>query len=191
MILSILIPTLPEPHRILFLKDMVANLNFQISALGLNDQVEIIIDDRDHKVTTGEKRNDLMDRATGKYTWYVDEDDYLFPYAIEEIIEASKKDPDVICFNGFMTTDGKDRVDFELRLGHPYCATQRDGKEFYLRFPNHIVPMKREKIKHIRFRHVTLGEDYPWAQKINDLGLLKTQEIIDKDIYHYRCRSVK
>jgi hypothetical protein len=88
-----------------------------------------------------------------------------------------------------MTTNGANRVDWEIRLGHPYEATTRDGKEFYLRFPNHIVPIKREKALQVKFPDVTMGEDYAWAKKIHDQKLLKTEYIIDRIIYHYDYRT--
>jgi len=190
MILSILIPTLPTPENKKFLNELMNNIFNQIKEKNYSD-VEILTDPRGKEISTGEKRNSLIKRATGDYTWFIDDDDFIFDYAIEDILVAAQSSPDVICFNGFMTTDGEKRVDFELRLGHPYCATQKDGKEYYLRFPNHIVPMRREKIKDILFENITQGEDYKWAKKINDLGLLKTQVVIDKNIYHYRYRSKK
>ncbi len=191
MILSILIPTLPEEKH--FLKELIININSQIVEHIPQGwlKVEILTDNRGREVSTGEKRNDLIQKARGIYTWFVDCDDFIFDYAIKDILDAAKHSPDVICFDGFMTTDGEQRVDFELRLGHPYKAIIKDGKEYYLRFPNHIVPMKRELIKNVLFEHVTIGEDYKWAKKINDLGLLETQAVINKKIYHYRYRSKK
>ena len=186
MILSILIPTLPE--RIPYFAKLMANLSSQIKVDALEDMVEIISDSRDRQTTTGEKRNDLIEKANGVYVWHVDDDDYIFDYALVEIIEASKTNPDVICFNGYMTTQGVNRVDFELRLGHPYCATVRDGKQIYLRYPNHIVPIKKECIKDIPFKSITIGEDFDWATRVRDSGVLKTEAIIDKDIYHYQFR---
>lgn len=186
--LSILIPTLPErAHYFKTMRDAILN-----SCPGdYADSIEIISDDRPRGITTGEKRNDLLKKAQGIYTWFVDDDDELSFFAIQKVYEASLKNPDVICFNGFMTTDGEKRVDWEIRLGHPYEATEKDGKEYYLRFPNHISPMKREHALKASFPPITMGEDYQWAKALNDLGALKTQEIIDEDIYHYKYRTNK
>jgi glycosyltransferase involved in cell wall biosynthesis len=188
MILSILIPTLLEREH--FLNEMLANLYIQIKEFG-NDKVEILLDARGKNITTGQKRNDLLGKAKGEYVWFVDDDDYIFPYAIEEIIKATKKNPDVIGINGMMTTDGKSQVDWEIRIGHPYKAVKKDGKEYYLRHPNHITPMKREHAIRVKFPAKTVFEDYEWAKALNDAGYLKTQEIIDKPVYHYRCRTKK
>ncbi len=188
-ILSILIPTLPERKH--FFDEICSDIINQAAKINCSHLVEIVSDDRIRgaSATTGRKRNDLTARAKGVYTWHIDDDDAILDTAIEDVLKAAESNPDVIVFNGFMTTDGAKRVDFELRLGHPYCAIEKDGKEYYLRFPNHITVMKRELIKDILFDDVTVGEDYAWAKKINDLGILKTQEIIDKPIYYYRCRT--
>jgi hypothetical protein len=186
--LSILIPTLPERKSFFNqMRDSIINR----CPFEYLESIEILSDDRPRGVTTGEKRNDLVSRAQGKYVWHVDDDDELAPYAIAEVYEATLQDPDVVCFNGYMTTDGKNRVDWEIRLGHPYDKTYRDGKEYYLRFPNHISPMKREHAIRVKFPAKTHGEDYAFAKELNDLGLLKTQVIIEKPIYHYKYRSKK
>jgi glycosyltransferase involved in cell wall biosynthesis len=187
MILSILIPTLLEREH--FLNEMLTNLYKQIG--DNKDKVEILIDARGRNFTTGTKRNDLLSKATGKYVWFIDDDDFIYPYAIEETLKACEKNPDVIGINGIMTTDGKNQVDWEIRLGHPYKSVQKNGKEYYLRHPNHITPMKREHAIRVKFPNKTVFEDYEWAKSMNDAGYLKTQEIIDKPVYHYRCRTKK
>lgn len=187
MRLSILIPTLPD--RVHFLNELTCNLNIQISKC--DEEVEIITDWRGRGITTGEKRNALLARSTGQYVWFVDDDDEILPDALKNILNASKKYPDVIGINGFMTTDGKDRVDWEIRLGHPYGVTIKDGKDYYLRHPNHITPMKRIYASSIKFPHITMSEDYQWAIALKESGLLKTQEIIEEPIYHYRFRTIK
>jgi glycosyltransferase involved in cell wall biosynthesis len=185
MILSILVCTLPER------KEIWQKLFIYLQAIcpieAKNATVEIIYNEWDRTKTTGEKRNELIAAAKGKYIVFLDDDDWVPEYYITEILKAAESEPDVITFNGYMTTDGAQRVDFKLRLGEKYEA--RGG--IYYRFPNHIVPMKRELVKDVKFEHITLGEDYKWAKQINDLGLLKTEEVIDKDMYHYQFISKK
>lgn len=187
MILSILIPTLPERKH--FFEEITKEINRQM--FRFLDKVEWIKDDRGREFTTGRKRNDLLEKARGKYVWFVDDDDMIYPYAIEDILNAAEKNPDVIGINGIMTTDGVKQIDWEIRLGHQYKAIQKDGKEYYIRFPNHITPMKREHAIRVKFPDKTVFEDYEWAKTLNEAGYLKTQEIIDKPMYHYQCRTKK
>lgn len=189
MILSILIPTLPERKK--FLDEMLTNISEQLYRIGAWDKVEVLTDDRDRSFTTGFKRNELLRTATGKYVWFVDDDDYIYPYAIEDILKAVEGNPDVVGINGIMTTDGANQIDWEIRIGHEYKAVKRNGKEYYLRFPNHITPMKREHAVRVKFPNKVVFEDYEWAEQLNRAGYLKTQEVIEKPLYHYRCRTKK
>ncbi|HYG51719.1 MAG TPA: hypothetical protein VD905_12490, partial [Flavobacteriales bacterium] len=117
--------------------------------------------------------------------------DYIFPGAIDKILQAAKHNPDVIGIDGIMTSDGANERGWEIRLEHPYCATTRNGKEFYLRWPNHITPIKRVHAMQIPFPDKTIHEDYEWSVALKNSGLLKTQIVVDGLIYHYRERSKK
>lgn len=192
MILSICIPTLPE--RRAFLIDLIDNLHQQI--FRIPDKVELLFDPRaraeeENGCTTGEKRNALNKLARGQYVWHVDDDDFIFPNAIASILKAAESGPDVIGINGIMTSDGLNERGWEIRLGHPYEATVRDGKEFYLRWPNHITPIKKNIATQILFPDKTIREDYEWSLALKESGLLKTQEVAEGLIYHYRERSKK
>jgi GT2 family glycosyltransferase len=149
--------------------------------------VEIIIDRTPRGASsTGQKRNWLyFDRAVGKYVVCIDDDDMVPDYYVDRILKAAEQDPDVITFIGWMTSNGENKVDFVLRLGEKYEF--RDGK--YYRFPNHIVPMKRERILNFRFPDKIRGEDSDFAYAINDAGVLKTEVHIPEDMYFYLERS--
>jgi glycosyltransferase involved in cell wall biosynthesis len=188
MILSILIPSLESRKE--FLNQMLFNLHTQITELSAWDKIEVLTDERSH-LSTGVKRNSLLNRAEGKHSWFVDDDDEIIKSALSLILNGLNSNPDVIGINGWMTTDDENRVDWEMKLENPYCATTRDGKEFYLRFPNHIAVMRTEIAKQVKFPDLTMGEDYAWAKEIHDRKLLKTEVIIEEPIYHYKFRSKK
>lgn len=178
MKLSILIPTLPERYPMLAV--LLEHLGKQ--AEKYPNQVEILIDDRGREITTGQKRNDLLQKAKGLYVVFVDDDDWVMDYYIEEIMKAIATEPDVLSIKGYMTTNGTNRVDWKIYLGADYIA--RDG--IYHRFPNHITPMKTSAAKQVLFPKVSYGEDYAWACALRDSGLLKTEVAIDKEMYHYK-----
>lgn len=178
MKLSILICSLPERAHHL------ANL---MSTLSLRDGVEIICDNRPRNVPTGVKRNDLIARAKGEYVCFVDDDDWVEPSYIEDILAAIEQSPDVITFKGWMTTDGLHPVDWCIRLGEKYEArTDPDGITRYYRFPNHLCPIKKSIASSFTFPAVWQGEDYAWAKAIHDARVLKTEVHIDKRLYYYR-----
>lgn len=177
--LSILIPTLKD--RALKYNRLVSELHSQIYKLNLHDAVEILTDDRNRSITTGEKRNDLIANAKGLYTVFIDDDDIISNDYLEQIFKAIETSPDVITFKGFMTTNGTDRYNFELKLNLKYTTINKT----HYRFPNHLCPMKRSLIKDVKFEHITLQEDIRWATKIRDLGLLKNEYHINNELYHY------
>lgn len=148
-------------------------------------EIEILglIDARES--TTGAKRNKLLAEAKGKYTVFIDDDDLVSETYVSDILEAAKSDTDAIVFKGWMTTNGKDKRNFELSKDHPY--TTKD--DVYLRYPNHIVPIRATIAKQFKFPDKTYGEDYAWATAIHNSGLIKTETRIDKELYFYLFRK--
>lgn len=185
MKLSILIPTLPD--RAYLLKRLMNILNPQVT-----NEVDILIDDRDRLIPTGRKRNELIQRASGEYFCFVDDDDMVRPFYISELLKAIESSPDVVTFCGWMTTNGMNRVDWVIKLGENYEARKdQDGVTRYYRFPNHLCPMKRSKVADIKFQEIYLGEDYAWAYEINKRDRLKTSVHIPLQLYHYDYKTLK
>lgn len=178
MKLSILIPTLPE--RIVLFANLVEKLCKQGEQFP--GEVEILSDDRGREISTGQKRNELLQRAQGKYTVFVDDDDDVPEYYVAEIIKAIETDCDVMAINGMMTTNGTNIIYWNIYLGADYVL--RDG--IYHRFPNHITPMKREHAIQVEFPNLSFGEDYAWACALRDKFLLRKETVIEKSMYHYQ-----
>ena len=180
--LSILIPSLQSRS---------GSLKTLLSLIGSHEEVEVLTHIDDGRISTGNKRNQLIEKAQGKYVAFCDDDDAITDKYIPSILEAAKENPDVICFKGWMTVNGINRKDFLFDITYPYTAVQIDGKQVYLRYHNHLCPIKREIASKVLFPNKTLGEDYEWATKLHDMKLLKTEEKISKYIYHYQYKSFK
>lgn len=202
MKLSILIPTLHK--RKAMLDKLISFLKNQIESNNLTTEVEIL-SDHNARITTGAKRNTLLKKAKGDYVIFLDDDDWVHDDYVKELVNAIRKDPDVITFNGYMTTDGAKRVDFTLFLGGKYQAKKNSrGIEYYERFPNHIVCFRRKIAIKYKFPDITHGEDIVWACNVNGhtykngeiiynthQSPLNTSVHIDKDMYHYRYVTKK
>lgn len=178
--LAILICTLPERadklHRLLsVLKPQVSNYL---------DQVYYSVHDAGRTMPTGRKRNELINQTQSDYFVFIDDDDVVSTHYVHFILEAMKQNPDVITFNGWMTTNGQDRRNWTIKLGSDY----KEENGHYYRWPNHIVPMRREAVRGVMFPEIWQQEDYLWSKKIRDLGLLKTSVHIDRDLYWYDCQ---
>ena len=183
MKLSILIPTLPQRSN--FLRRITSILQPQINRH--HGLVELKINDAGKSMSTGMKRNLLIENSTGEYFVQIDDDDQVPNYYVDEIMNAIDKLPDVITFIGYMTTDGANRRNFTIKLGEKY----EDRNGHYYRFPNHICAYRRQVVRGVQFPNITIGEDYEWALQVRNKKLLRSEVHIDKEMYHYMFRSRK
>lgn len=204
-LLSICIPTLPVRYGML--ARLLREIHYQVNECGATELVEILTDDA-VGTHVGMKRRVLYMKAKGKYICCVDDDDTIYPYYIKEILAAIESDPDVVGTNGIMTWDGRREQKWFISIKNPYEAQTRfDGSVVYARFPNHLSPVRAAIARQFPFIDVKIAEDYDYAKKLNDSGLLKTevcigttleQWMIDrtlhaphKPLYHYRFVSNK
>lgn len=180
MILSILICTLPE--RAESLKRLTNILQPQLTS-----EVEIKLHDAGRSMSTGEKRNQLIENCNGDYFCFIDDDDWVPMYYVDELKKAINQNPDVITFNGWMTTDGQRRENFVIKLNERY--EQRNG--VYYRYPNHLCCFKKSVVEGTKFMPIYVREDYEWATAIHNRKLLKSEVHIDLDMYHYQFSTKK
>jgi glycosyltransferase involved in cell wall biosynthesis len=180
--LSILIPYL-ERRDSITLKALVDEIQNQCEIF---KEVDLILLGDNGEQTTGAKRNRLLEFVETPYIWFVDADDMILPGAIQAILKALKSEPDCVAINGYMTTNGKNRVDWFIARDNPYEAAKRDGKEVYLRWTNHITPIKTEIAWQIKFPDKSQREDYEWSVALKKSGLLKTEVEVKIPVYHYQ-----
>jgi hypothetical protein len=179
--LSVLIPTLPESKH--YLDRILGDLGT------IPEGVELVIDARDRGIPTGTKRNDMIQRAKGTHVVHVDCDDRVDPQYINLILEALKSDPDCVTFCGTYVDviNNNYKQDWTIKLGEKYEAR---GNHIY-RWPNHLAVMRKSLIERVKFPDVWRGEDYTWSKQIAEMGLLKTEVHIPKQLYHYLFISNK
>lgn len=195
--LSILIPGLP--HRKEVRENLLAGLIPQcgdemyresadiahcVMERIIFEHVEILtlIDDKQH--STGAKRNMLIDLANGEYIAFIDDDDQVSEHYVFAILKALKTSPDCVGFQGWITTDGIKRIDWELSKDLPDRTVVRHGRTFYERRTNHLCPVRREIALQAGFPDKSNAEDKAYAEKLNPL--LKTEVKISDLLYHYK-----
>lgn len=183
MTFLILICTLPE--RATILKRLTKSLDKQKEKY--NGLVDYKIHDAGRSMSTGRKRNQLIEQSQSDYFSFVDDDDMVSDVYVDSIMNVLPSNPDVVTFCGYMTTNGTHRRGFTIKLGSRY--EERNGH--YFRFPNHLCVFKREKVNMIKFPELWAQEDFKWAKQIHERRLLKTEVHIDKDLYWYDYISTK
>lgn len=176
MTLSILICTIPKRRDML--ERLVKSLNFQ--QIPYEKQVEIMFDNGGGSV--GSKRQKLIEAAKTDYIVFIDDDDLVPTDYISSILLALKSEPDVIGFLGWITTNGRNQKQFKISKDCDYVDT---GKR-YERFNNHLSPIKRSIALQIGYKDMTFQEDYDYAVRLRESGLIKTEVFIPKSLYFYR-----
>lgn len=152
-------------------------------ALAGGGRVVQILWDRRMGISTGRKRQWLLERSQGKMIVFFDDDDWPAEDYIWQILQAMARMPDADCIGmqGWMTTDGQNREDW--RISKDYFTWYKQGGMYY-RTPNHISPVRRDIALRVGFPDKYVGEDYDYSMGI--LPLLKKEVKIEKDMYHYR-----
>lgn len=132
-------------------------------------------------ISIGEKRQMLLDKATGKYIAYCDDDDSITYRYIPALLEAIKSKKDVITFLQMATIDGnKTVVNFDLNHKENEVFVT-DG--ITQRMPFHVCAFKRSLAVKEQFEPINWGEDWEWCERV--LKRVKTQHKIEEVLHIY------
>jgi len=174
MKLSILICTIPKRKNLL--DRLLAILSSQLTA-----DVEVLLDNSD-KDTIGYKRNVLLQRATGRYLCFIDDDDTVSPDYVSKILAGLANSPDCCSLNGIMTINGTNPKQFVHSIDYSHYFEKGN---IYYRPPNHLNVIRADIAKIFRFPEKNRFEDTDWAMQICRSGAIKTEHKIEGIIYYY------
>lgn len=179
MILSILIASLQSRQYQLNL--LLEELHRQV---GDTADIEVLTEIDNREISTGAKRNMLLQRATGKYIIFIDDDDWPEPCYVAELMKAAESDADCFAINGWITTNGHNKINWALSKDY-----ENHGTSFYYRKTNHITAVKRELALQAGFPDKSNAEDKAYSDKV--APLCKTEYKIIPPMYHYRFSTHK
>jgi len=182
-LLSVLIATMPSR------KDMFTSLTSKLlcQVSKYESSVELLYDDT-MGINIGDKRNQLLQRANGLFSVFVDDDDDVSYNYIELIIEAIRSDPkaDAIGIRGSISFNGLSEK--KWIISGKYKGWYEENNVYY-RTHNHISPVKTELARLVGFPSKSHGEDYDYSMAL--LPHIKTEVFIDSEIYHYKYIAKK
>jgi len=184
MKLSILIPTL-ESRKIKY-----DRLRSVLSLQKTND-IEILCHNDNGALTIGAKRNELLDKASGEYVCFIDDDDDISKDYIKIALEGIASKKDCVSLRGVITWNGINPEIFEHSIRYNKYKTNDTGAIRYERFPNHLNIIKSSIAKQFKFPETNHGEDTDWATQIFKSGLIKTEHYVDTVTYHYQFKTNK
>jgi glycosyltransferase involved in cell wall biosynthesis len=181
MILSILTPSVPS--RLELLAKLCAEVQKQIGELAVEHLV--LIDNR--RRTIGEKRDALLRAARGRYVAFVDDDDWIRPDYVRELLTAAESNPDVITFVQESTVDGaKGLVEFHLGSPNEPFRPFEDGVT--RRNAWHVCAWRRTLAIQSHFPAINYGEDWAFAAPLCALPNLRETHISNV-LHEYRHSS--
>ena len=172
-------------------EDLRSNLIATLASQYIGDDVEIIVEQDDGTMTTGAKRNLLLDKAKGEYVAFVDDDDVVSSDYVLKLLTAIENCPDCCSLLGVITEDGENPLTFEHSIEYSEWKTVSNSYVTYERPPNHLNCIKSSIAKQFRFPEKDFGEDKDWSMAIQKSGLIRTEAYVPGVLYHYNFKSKK
>ncbi len=176
--LSILTPAVPS--RLAQVEKLCAELARQI---GLGPVEHLVLIDNKRR-TVGGKRDALLRVARGHYVAFVDDDDWIAPDYVAELLAVTPTDHDVITFRQHSTINGQEG-EIRFGLGNPNEEFKAGGVA--LRNAWHICAWRRALAICSHFPASNYGEDWAFAEPL--CRIAKTSTHIDKVLHYYRHDS--
>jgi len=179
--LSILVLTIPNRISTFFLR-LLNSLEEQSKDY---DNIEILCLYDNRVKTVGEKRNILLEAASGRFLVFIDDDDRISNDYVESIMGAIQNNPsaDCIVFDCITTIDN-DRVQY-CKYSIEYDYTEWDDQ--WRGKPAHTMVWRSDIAKKCKYISTNYGEDIDWVKRacIN----VKQEVRIDKVLYFYDFNS--
>ena len=177
-LLSVLIASVPRripmPFSALFTKLCHQAEGWPVEVLGFADN---------RRRTLGEKMNDLLALARGRYTVFVDDDDDVEAFFISYIVKTIMQNPEVDVINYRI------RVSLPDGDGYVYPALENPNEEFgydkiTLRKPLQTSVWRAALSKAAKWPSGQYNVDAAWGAQL--WAVAKTQAYIPETLYHYR-----
>lgn len=183
MDISILIPTLRQREHLF--AEVLAEIQRQVRETP-EIRAEVLWESDTGELTLGQKRNVLMDRCSGKYHCFIDDDDVLAPDYLKSFVPMiqSKQDYDCASFVGAHYYKGKFNKLFHHSMDYPGWYELSD------RFIRGITPMnliRTSIVRSLRYADIRNIEDREFSERLMKSGLLKSEFKLPPNypIYHY------
>lgn len=185
--LSILIRTLETRS------DLLQKVMDGLDAQQGRDRVQVLVSRDNGAATRGAKCQSLIERATGDFVVFRDDDDEVPEDYIPTILEACKEGVDCIGYEfacyGYHKSGKMELAAVSNKYRH--WASNVAGYA-YVRHTHHLVPVRREHALRAGFDvNKDHGEDYAYSMRLRDLRILKNEVFIRRPMYIVRFNPNK
>lgn len=149
-------------------------------------RVEVLWESDNGELTLGQKRNVLMDRCTGKYHCFIDDDDVIARDYLKVFVPMIKSGIDYDCasFVGAHYMRGRFNKFFHHSLDY---STWDERPDRFIRSVSPMNMIKTDIVRQVRYKDIRNTEDSEFSFRLRESGLLKTEFKINpnRPIYHY------
>ena len=147
-------------------------------------RIEIIVNSDDGTKTVGQKRNEILDKAKGKYISFIDDDDMVQASYLQKI--TMKLDTDLydgIGFWGIYYVSGNPLMMFSHANSNNGHFKDEMGRQH--RPLNHLNPVRTSIARKIRFPEKNFGEDADYCDRLLESKMINSEYVFDEALYHY------
>jgi transcriptional regulator CtsR len=176
--LSILICSVVDVEREQNLNKLIHELNSQICSNYAENIVEILVEKDDGRISVGEKRNILIEKAKGEYICFVDDDDFVSDNYLNLILQNLNKDILMIRINHIV--DGLKVKPIQASL---YIDCLETNDFIFKTNHFHLCPHKIEKAKKVKFNEINFAEDMDYSKRL--IQHIENYDSINEEIYIY------
>lgn len=129
-------------------------------------------------------RQRMIERATTDYVSFVDDDDLVSPEYVAEIVAALETRPDYVGFQVQCYSDGAPTA---VAYHSLEFTRWRNLPGRFERDISHINPIRTVLARRANFARTRPGgaEDRDWAGQLRRAGVLRTQVVVPRIMYHY------
>ncbi len=166
--------------------DLFALLHAELTRQAKGRPVELVVACDAKQISIGRKRQNLLLEAKGEYVCYIDDDDWVSPDYVDQILKALEDAPDCVGFEISCTSNGGQPVSAIVSMRYQAWGDNQDGYR-YVRSTYHKSPVRRQIALRVGFPDLRYGEDKVYSQGV--MRLVKTETFIKAVLYHYRFRS--
>lgn len=163
---------------------LLREIQRQVDEINAQNQVEVRVNMDNKEKSTGKKRQELLELATGKFVVAIDDDDWISEDYISEVLKGCQTNCDVVAINGWIETNGSNRISWETSIWFDNITVRTGASIKYQRTVNHICPAKRELALQAGFPDKSNAEDKHYSDRLRPL--LSSEYKIEKQIYFYR-----
>ena len=171
------------------------------------NKIEIVVNADNGEKSVGQKRNEILSSANGRFISFVDDDDLISKEYVKCIVNCieHKRELDCIGFTGKYYVNGvpsgifkhansyggnfKDHINTPSLTAFRGMLTANeeslDADNIQYRPCNHLNPVRTSIAQQIGFPDKNYGEDSDYSDRLLESGLLKNEMIIRPIMYHY------